>query len=124
VVLHRGHSYYLPSTIDQLPASAKVILLGSCGGYQSLDQILKICPNAHIIASKQTGTGSINLPLINGIVTKLNQGKDLDWPALWKSFSSRFAHNEMFNDYVPPYQNLGAVFIMAYNKLQDSENAE
>ncbi|MGN6617112.1 MAG: hypothetical protein ACTHJ5_08030, partial [Ilyomonas sp.] len=26
VVLHRGHSYYLPSTIDQLPASAKVIL--------------------------------------------------------------------------------------------------
>lgn len=124
VVLHRGHSYYLPSTIEQMPASARVILLGSCGGYQSLDQILRICPDAHIIASKQTGTGSINLPLINGIVNTLNQGKDLEWPTLWKNFSSRFSHNEMFDDYVPPYQNLGAVFIMAYRKLEDREMAE
>ncbi|HNL83221.1 MAG TPA: hypothetical protein PKG56_07495, partial [Chitinophagaceae bacterium] len=29
VVIHRGHSYFVGSTIDQLPSSAKVVLLGS-----------------------------------------------------------------------------------------------
>ncbi len=125
VVLHRGHSYYLINTIKQMPSSAQVVLLGSCGGYQSLNQILKICPEAHIISSKQTGSGSINLPLINGIIDNLRQGKDLDWPVLWKGFSKEFGsgkNKELFDDYVPPYKNLGAVFIMAYTKLQEKEN--
>ncbi len=124
VVLHRGHSYYLNNTINQMPSSAQVILLGSCGGYQSLNQILKICPEAHIISSKQTGSGLINLPLINGIMDDLRQGKDLNWPQMWQAFSREFGgeRKELFDDYVPPYKNLGAVFIMAYTKLQQKEN--
>ena len=125
VVLHRGHSYYLINTIQQMPTSAQVILLGSCGGYQSLNQILKICPEAHIISSKQTGSGLINLPLINGIIDNLRQGKDLNWPVMWKGFAKEFnsgQNKELFDDYVPPYKNLGAVFIMAYTKLQEKEN--
>ena len=125
VVLHRGHSYYLINTIKQMPPSAQVVLLGSCGGYQSLNQILKICPEAHIISSKQTGSGLINLPLISGIINDLRQGKDLDWPVMWKGFSKEFnsgQSKELFDDYVPPYKNLGAVFIMAYAKLQEKEN--
>ncbi len=125
VVLHRGHSYYLNSTIEKMPSSAQVVLLGSCGGYQSLNQILKICPEAHIISSKQTGSGLINLPMITGIIDNLRQGKDLNWPVMWKAFSREFAGSkskELFDDYVPPYKNLGAVFIMAYTKLQQKEN--
>ncbi len=125
VVLHRGHSYYLNSTIERMPSSAEVILLGSCGGYQSLSRILKICPEAHIISSKQTGSGLINLPLISGIIDDLRQGKDLNWPVMWKTFSKQFAggkSKELFDDYVPPYKNLGAVFIMAYTRLQEKEN--
>ena len=119
VVLHRGHSYYLSSTIERLEPSAKVILLGSCGGYQSLDKVLKICPGAHIISSKQTGSGLINLPMINGIVDNLRQGKNLDWQLLWKSFGKIFGKSELFDDYIPPYKNLSAVFIMAYRKLDE-----
>ncbi len=125
VVLHRGHSYWLSATIDQLPSSAQVVLLGSCGGYQSLSRVLSICPEAHIVSSKQTGSGLINLPLINGIVEKLRQGKDLDWPIMWETFRRQFTSpqtKELFDDYVPPYKNLGATFIMAYTKLQDKEN--
>ena len=125
IVLHRGHSYYLINTIKQMPSSAQVVLLGSCGGYQSLNQILKICPEAQIISSKQTGSGAINLPLINGIIDNLKQGKDLDWPIMWQRFSREFGsgkNKELFDDYVPPYKNLGAVFIMAYTKLQEKEN--
>ena len=68
VIIHRGHSYWLPSTINQLPSSGQLIFLGSCGGYQSLDKILKVCPAAQIIASKQTGSGLVNQPIIYTIL--------------------------------------------------------
>ncbi|MDQ6890467.1 MAG: hypothetical protein M3Z56_09365, partial [Bacteroidota bacterium] len=44
IVIHRGHSYHLPYTIEQLPDNAKIIMLGSCGGYKNLKQILKFAP--------------------------------------------------------------------------------
>ena len=122
VVIHRGHSYYLKSTIDQLSSSAKVILLGSCGGYQSLNQVLQICPQAHIISSKQVGMGVINQGLINLITEQLREGKDLNWSTIWKGLTEKFddaKDKEKFNDYIPPYKNLGAIFIMAYNQAMD-----
>ena len=51
--IKRGHSYYLQETINRLPSTAKIVLLGSCGGYQKLNDILNICPTAQIISSKQ-----------------------------------------------------------------------
>ena len=119
VVIHRGHSYYLKYTIEQLAATAKIVLLGSCGGYQSLNKVLQICPDAHIISSKQVGTGNINQGLINTITEQLRLGKDLNWPLLWKNLSAKFGNaedKEKFSDYVPPHKNLGAIFIMAYQK--------
>ncbi len=123
MVIHRGHSYWLSSTLDQLNSSAKLVMLGSCGAYQSLDKVLQICPTAQIISSKQTGSGSINQPIINTIIEDLRQGKNLDWPLMWKRFGSQFNHGDLFDDYVAPYSNLGAVFIMAYKKeLMNSED--
>lgn len=124
VVIHRGHSYWAKSTINQLPYSAKVILLGSCGGYQSLDKILGICPYAQIISSKQTGTGKVNSTLIDAITEKLRQGKDLNWPDMWKNIQVKLGaeSKEKFDDYVPPHKNLGAIFIMAYNKQMEKED--
>lgn len=116
MVIHRGHSYWLPSTLDQLNSSAKLVMLGSCGAYQNLNKVLQICPSAQIISSKQTGAGSINQPIINVIVDELRQGKDLNWPIMWKHFGGIFNHGDLFDDYVAPYSNLGAVFIMAYKK--------
>lgn len=120
MVIHRGHSYYLPATLEQLPSSAKVILLGSCGAYKHLNKVLKTCPTAQIISSRQTGSGSVNFPMIRKIVDDLNQGKDLNWPALWKYFGASLP-KEYFDEYVPPHKNLGAVLIMAYNKMIDNE---
>jgi hypothetical protein len=39
---------------------------------------------------------------------------------MWKQFS-KVLNAELFNDYVPPYKNLGAVFIMAYRKLEQEQ---
>lgn len=124
IVIHRGHSYWLPSTIDQLASSARVILLGSCGAYQSLDKILKICPSAQIIASKQTGSYSVNDPMIYAILETLRLGKDLNWPQLWAGLSKSSGNSELFDDYVPPHKNLGALFLMAYKKMQEKSAVE
>jgi hypothetical protein len=121
VVIHRGHSYYLKYTLEQLAPSAKVVLLGSCGGYQNLNEVLSICPYAQIVASKQVGSGAVNEPMIVGITEALRQGKDLNWPEMWREFGKKFNKdkNELFEDYIPPYKNLGAIFIMAYNKVME-----
>lgn len=123
VSIHRGHSYYLKNTINKLSAGSKLVLVGSCGGYQKLNDVLEICPGAQIISSKQIGTGIINQGIIDVICENLRLGKDLNWPALWSSLAIRFngSAKEKFDDYVPPYKNLGAIFITAYNKAYPSD---
>jgi hypothetical protein len=119
VVIHRGHSYHLNSTISKLPASAQIVVLGSCGGYNNLNEVLTICENAHIISSKQVGTKSVNEPILQAINNTLLAGKNIDWISMWRDLSSRFqdgAAKEKFDDYIPPYKNLGAIFIKAYKK--------
>lgn len=118
VVIHRGHSYHLRSTIEKLAPSAQLIILGSCGGYQNLNEVLGICPDAHIISTKQVGTGVINKGLINEISEKLRLQQDLNWPALWSDLAKQIIPSlkETFEDYVPPHKNLGAIFIMAFNR--------
>ncbi|MDP9230167.1 MAG: hypothetical protein M3O67_05800, partial [Bacteroidota bacterium] len=49
VVIHRGHSYYAPYTISQILPSAKIVFMGSCGGYHLIHDILENAPDAHII---------------------------------------------------------------------------
>lgn len=119
IIIHRGHSYYVDNTIQQLPSSAKVILLGSCGGYQRLREVLDNCENAHIISTKQTGAGMVNIALILAITENLRLGKDLDWLKIWKSLEPKFKGEtkEKFEDYIPPYKNLGAIFITAYKQM-------
>ena len=121
VVVHRGHSYWLPRTIDRMAGDAKIIVLGSCGGYQNLSQIINNCPDAHIISTKEIGKGDINRPILNYLNQTIASGKTLVWKDMWASLTKLFysdankAMRESWDDYVPPYKNLGAIFIKAYN---------
>ena len=125
VVVHRGHSYHLSSTLAKLPASAKIVVLGSCGGYNNLNEVLTICEDAHIISSKQVGTKTVNEPILQAINANLLTGTDIDWIAMWRELSVRFRNDasarEKFEDYIPPYKNLGAIFIKAYRKRMEKE---
>lgn len=123
IAIHRGHSYYVKSSIKQITSYAQLVLLGSCGGYHSLSKVLSISPQAQIIASKQIGTGVINMAMIDLIMDNLKQGKDLNWQQLWLALENKYANRkelkERFDDYIPPYKNLGAIFIMAYYKAME-----
>lgn len=119
VVVHRGHSYHLPYTLKKLSPYARIVVLGSCGGYNNLNEVLTICRDAHIISSKQVGTKTVNEPILEAINSNLVAGKNIDWISMWKELSGRFKTGpakEKFDDYIPPYKNLGAIFIKAYYK--------
>lgn len=122
VVIHRGHSYHLQETIRQIPERAKVIMLGSCGGYQNLKTILEYAPEAHIISSKQTGAMNVNKPIIDALDNTLREGRDIDWRQMWDNLTAQFNRGpkylkDTFDDYIPPQKNLGALFIKAYQKV-------
>jgi hypothetical protein len=118
VLIHRGHSYHVKYTIRQMPTSSRIVILGSCGGYKNLDSVLLISPDAQIISSKQTGTQTVNEPIIRAINNTLLAGKDIQWITLWAGLARQFKGNaqamDRFNDYIPPHKNLGALFIKAY----------
>ncbi|MGH2648275.1 MAG: hypothetical protein ACRDE8_11935, partial [Ginsengibacter sp.] len=121
IVIHRGHSYHLPYTIKQLSENAKIIMLGSCGGYHNLDTILTNAPEANIISTKQTGAKDVNKPIIEALDNTLRNGENIDWRQMWAALTNYFNKapkelRETFEDYIPPDKNLGALFIKAYRR--------
>ena len=127
VVVHRGHSYWLPGTIRRMAGDAKIVVLGSCGGYKNLNDIIDMNPDAHIISTKEIGAGEINRPILNYLNQSFESGSPLVWKTMWASLTKLFstdpskAVRESWEDYIPPYKNLGAIFIKAYNKKMEGE---
>jgi hypothetical protein len=113
VTIHRGHSYTAPYTIAQMATTSKIVFLGSCGGYHLIHDVLAKAPDAHIIASKQIGRTIINVPFFKLLTEKARNGSNIDWIPFWKEFKKQ-ANVPEFDDYIPPYKNLGAIFIKAY----------
>ncbi len=127
IVVHRGHSYWLPGTIKRMAGDAKIVVLGSCGGYKNLNDIIDINPDAHIISTKEIGAGEINRPILNYLNQNFESGSPLVWKTMWASLTKLFSSDpnktisESWDDYIPPYKNLGAIFIKAYNKKMEGE---
>ena len=124
IVVHRGHSYWLPGTINRMPESARIVVIGSCGGYKNLSRILEVAPDAQIISTKEIGAGDINRPIMNALNQTLLTQNKIIWKEVWQNLTNLFnndsnkAIRETWENYVPPYRNLGAIFIKAYNKKE------
>lgn len=121
VLVHRGHSYHLPTTLQRLSDLTKIVILGSCGGYHNLSTILNNSPDAQIISTKQTGAMAVNDPILRAIESDINEGIDVNWVNIWKRLGIEFKgkpSESLFKDYVPPHKNLGAIFIKAYKRLE------
>lgn len=123
IVIHRGHSYHLDGSLKDLDPEVKIVMLGSCGGYHNLAKVLDKSPDANIISTKQTGSMSVNEPIIRELLKQLTQGQNVDWIKSWEDLDNYFKtqssrEKDLFSDYVPPNQNLGAIFIKAYRKMQ------
>lgn len=126
IFIHRGHSYHVKYSLAQIQPSARIVILGSCGGYNNLNEVLTISNDAHIISSKQVGTKTVNEPILQAMNNILLSGKNIDWLPMWKDLGKKFSTGplkEKFDDYIPPYKNLGAIFIKAYRKAMTSSES-
>ncbi|MBL0136800.1 MAG: hypothetical protein IPP79_23880 [Chitinophagaceae bacterium] len=124
IFIHRGHSFHVQSTMKRIMPTARIVILGSCGGYNNINEVLSISNDAHIISSKQTGTMHVNEPILQAMNSSLLAGKNIDWIGMWKELGSKFTTGdakEKFDDYIPPFKNMGALFIKAYRKAMDTE---
>jgi hypothetical protein len=121
LTVHRGHSYYLKYTIEKMLPSSKVVVLGSCGAYHNLADVLEISPEAYIIASKQVGYGVINIQLFMYLINELKRGRDVIWPEMMNDVAKNVGEGRKsdFDDYIFPHRNLGAIFIKAYRKAME-----
>lgn len=120
ITIHRGHSYYAPYTIAQMFPTSKIVFLGSCGGYHLVHDVLAKASDAHIIASKQIGATEVNRPFFQLLTEKVRNGNSIDWVPFWKELDRMVTAKE-FEDYIPPYKNLGALFIKAYKIAMGEE---
>lgn len=121
ITIHRGHSYYAPYTIDQMAPTSKIVFMGSCGGYHLIHDILKKASDAHIIASKQIGKTAINRPFFEQLMETVRSGQNIEWIPFWQELSKK-VKVDGFEDYIPPYKNLGALFIKAYKIAMGDED--
>ena len=124
IAVHRGHSYYLDGTLDILNQSTKIVILGSCGGYHQVAKALENAEDVQIISTKQIGTMSVNDVLIKDMAEMLRNGKSIDWKIFWTDLEKKLKNNEKFYDYIPPYKNLGAIFIKAYKMALEKGELE
>jgi hypothetical protein len=117
----------LKYTLEQLPPSAKIVVLGSCGSYQYLDAVLGICPEAHIVSSKEVGTRLVNEPILRIISESLRRGEGVDWIKTWKQLNAQLNNGyakERLENYIPPHRNLGALFIKAFRNWEGQVMAD
>ena len=68
----------------------------------------------------------MNEPILQAINNTLRTGKDINWIPMWRDLGKQFAGaaKEKFDDYIPPYKNLGAIFIKAYRIAMGNEGAQ
>lgn len=117
VVVHRGHVYHNAKTIAHIPTSAKIVVMGSCGGFLSLESVLEKSPNAHIISTQGTGTKRVNDTLLSELDKRLMSDETFVWKDYWQDAGVKLQGDFDFNRYVSPDQNYSSMFLATYHRL-------
>jgi hypothetical protein len=121
IVVHRGHSFYVQTSLESVMPGTQLVFLGSCGGYQNVRQALQFASNAFIISTRQVGSARINDELLYTMNEWIRTGRNLNWTILWNLMDTKLSTNTKmktrFTEYVAPNQNLGALYLRRYNQL-------
>src|ERR1019366_7454587 len=116
VIVHRGHSFHTEATLEKILPTARLVFVGSCGGFYKISMALENAPEAHIISTKQVGTKTINDIMLFALNENIRAGRDIEWNEFWERMRDKLGSNQYFSDYVPPHKNLEAIFFRAYYK--------
>ena len=120
ILILRGHSYHLTNSQKYFTPSIRLGLLGSCGGYNEIKDIVEKSAQAQVISTKQVGSKQVNDPMLKLINNSLLNEQDLDWVEMWAEMEKQFKPNKQlydyFKEYVPPYKNIALLVTSLYNK--------
>ncbi|MCF7834217.1 MAG: hypothetical protein K9L98_03050 [Candidatus Pacebacteria bacterium] len=119
IAVHRGHSYYVHNTLNRINDKVKIVHLGSCGGYNTMGEILERIPDAQVISTKGTGKMSINDFLLKALNEEILTGEKIVWQKFWDKIHSKLKDDSQFKNYIPPHKNLGLIFLKTYNQELD-----
>lgn len=122
VIVHRGHDTYVDATIAQIPTTAALAFLGSCGSYRQLGAALTKAPRVQLITTKGIGSLTINDPLLKALNTIILRGEEVVWADFWAQMASTLFRNPHFEDYVLPDKNVGVMFLRAYRNVTTDQN--
>jgi hypothetical protein len=120
ILIHRGHSYHLMNSIKFVTADTRLAIVGSCGGYREIFEILDKSPDAQVISTKQIGSLQVNEPILKQMNERLLNEKDVEWSDMWTILEKQFKNNktasDYFTEYVPPYKNIALLVATLYNQ--------
>ncbi len=120
ILIHRGHSYHLLTSINYATPDTRLAILGSCGGYREIFEILNKSKDVQVISTKQIGSMQVNEPILKLMNERLLAQKDLDWSDMWTILEGKFKSNKMaydyFQEYVPPYKNIALLVATLYDQ--------
>lgn len=119
VVAHRGHSYHVEWSLDLIDEHAQIVFLGSCGGYENVEDVLESSADAHILSTSGTGTMYVNDPLLTWINRSILRGDAVEWSDIGHRLS-RMENNDASFYRVPP-DNLALLFSKKFEELQNEE---
>jgi hypothetical protein len=109
---YRGHSTNV--SLDGVSKETKIINLGSCGGFNRINDILNLAPESHVISTKGTGTRYVNDPIFKDLNDYVLTGKDINWREFWDKETKKLEGNKNFANYVAPHNNQGMMFMKAH----------
>jgi len=123
LVVHRGHSYHTIKTIEKMAPTTKVVSLGSCGGSNKGELLLKRAPLVHPISTKGKGTMLVNDTILKMLNAEILTGQNIVWKDFWDKVEKILKNNRDFQDYIPPNKNLGVMLLKTYYlKSQEADS--
>lgn len=115
IVVHRGHSYHAPKTINVLRPGIALVNFGSCGGSRELRKLAEKLPASmpQTMGTRRVGTMRVNDAVIAAINRELLRNGRVDWAQLSETLERYFRLRDrqdpgvydLWKNYTLPHQN-------------------
>ncbi len=123
VIVHRGHAFWEEKTQSYVSKTARLVILGDCGGVTQIHAVIEASHDAQVIATRGVGTAEVNDAILKAVNDRILKGERIiQWSSFWQELSSRWGRNPLFRDYVAPDQDPGTVFLRSYYRFLDALN--
>jgi hypothetical protein len=103
--------------------SARLVILGSCGGTTEIHAVIEASHEAQVIATRGIGETVLNDAILKAVNDRLLNGERvIQSTSFWQELRTRLGRSAVFREYVAPNQDPGTVFLRAYHGFLDALN--